>query len=217
MANTKDNNSESAFGAVFKQTAIIALISAAVTAAAHPLLILIGSKTELYDYEALRFILGSVYGWFLGVGNFAAMAITLVLLTSSATEKREGQKRAQAAYMGRLVVLLLFAVGGCFIPVFHPAAVLISLALTQFGIFLYSLTFKLVEANKRAKTEKNPRPAGEDAGEGAGENPGEGPDKEAGNDAGNDAGEDRVEPSASVPSDEESSTEEDEEDKRGQA
>ena len=110
MASGNETKNDSGIGVVVRQTAVIALISAAVVAAAHPLLILIGNNTELYDYVPLRFILGSVYGWLLGVGNFAAMAFTLVLLTSSAKERQEGQKRAQAAYMGRLVVLLLFVI-----------------------------------------------------------------------------------------------------------
>ena len=149
---------ETPAGAVFKQTLIVALISLAIVAAAHPLFILIGNKTDLYEYTPLRFILGSVYGWLLGVGNFLGMALSLIMLTKSTVDKQEGQKRAQAMYMGRLVVLLLFAVGGCFIPVFHPAAVLIALALTQFGIFAYSLIFKLSQARKQAATEKNPSP-----------------------------------------------------------
>ena len=158
MAETdKTNKNETPMGAVFKQTAAIALISLAIVAAAHPLFIVIGNNTELFDYVPLRFILGSVYGWILGVANFFAMALSLVMLTSSSTDRMEGQKRAQSAYMGRLVALLLFAVGGCFIPIFHPAAILISLALTQFGIFAYSLIFKLSEAKKQAKTEKNPQ------------------------------------------------------------
>lgn len=157
--NEKKNN-PGEYHDIVRQIILISVISAAIVAAAHPLLILIGNNSELYEYTPLRFILGSVYGWMLGVGNFIAMAVSLVLLTSAQSERREGQKRAQAAYMGRLVVLLFFAVGGCFIPVFHPAAVLISLALTQFGIFLYSLTFKLAEARKQAKTEHNP-PSGE--------------------------------------------------------
>ena len=155
MPKTKKNSTEGGFSDALRQILIIALISAAVVAAAHPLFILIGNNTDLFDYDPLRFILGSVYGWLLGVGNFAAMAVTLILLTSSSADRREGQKRAQAAYMGRLVAILLFAVGGCFIPVFHPAAILVSLALTQFGIFVYSLTFKLIEARKREKAEQS--------------------------------------------------------------
>ena len=150
---------ESSFSAVVRQSVIIAAIGAALVAAAHPLFLLIGSRTDLFDYEPLRFILGSVYGWLLGVGNFVGMAASLMMLTSSKSGRQEGQKRAQAMYMGRLVILLLFAVGGCFIPVFHPAAILGSLAVTQFAIFAYSLTFKLAEARKRAKTEKNPSDA----------------------------------------------------------
>ena len=153
---TQDN--DSGFRAVFRQSLILGVISAVLVALVHPLLILIGNNTDLYDYTPLRFILGSVYGWLLGIGNFVGMAASLIMLTSSKADRTEGQKRAQAMYMGRLVILLLFAVGGCFIPVFHPAAILVSLAATQFGIFAYSLTFKLAEAKKRAKSEKNPTP-----------------------------------------------------------
>ena len=155
---TAATDSDSGFRAVVRQSLILGAVSAVLVALVHPLLILIGNNTDLYEYSALRFILGSVYGWLLGIGNFVGMAASLIMLTSSKADRMEGQKRAQAMYMARLVVLLLFAVGGCFIPVFHPAAILVSLAATQFGIFAYSLIFKLAEAKKRAQTEKNPTP-----------------------------------------------------------
>ena len=154
-------NDESTVGAVIKQTTAIALVSLLLVAAVHPLLILIADKTDWFVYDSpLFYILGSLYGWLLGVANFVGMALSLVMMTSSPGGRQEAQKRAQAMYMGRLVVLLLFTVGGCFIPIFRPAAILLSLAATQFGIFIYSLIFKLREANRLSKLEKNPEPEG---------------------------------------------------------
>lgn len=135
------------FAPVFLQTGIVACIGAVLTAAAqfvYPLVI--------KEYVPLRFILGGVYGWLLGVLNFLGMALSLVLLTDAGSDRQEGQKKAQSMYMARLVVLLLLAVGGCFIPVFHPVAVLASLALTWTGITLYSFIFKTVEASRAKRS-----------------------------------------------------------------
>lgn len=158
---------ETAAGAVIKQTLIIGCISLVLVGAAQPLYILIGDHTTLYEYSALKFILGSVYGWLLGVGNFAVMAISLMMLTSTTTDRNEARKRAQTAYTGRLVGLLLFAVGGCFIPVFHPVAVLLSLALTQFGIFAYSFLYKMIDAKKNGETPAAPSDEAEEKNGGA--------------------------------------------------
>ena len=140
------------FAPVFLQTCIVAAIGAALTAGAQFIYPLVFKE----NYAALRFILGGVYGWLLGVLNFLGMGLSLILLTDSTTDKQEGQKKAQSMYMARLVVLLLLAVGGCFIPVFHPVAVLASLALTWTGVFVYSFIFKLVEAKRAPKAPQAP-------------------------------------------------------------
>ena len=147
------------FAPVFLQTCIVAAIGAALTAGAQFIYPLVFKE----NYAALRFILGGVYGWLLGVLNFLGMGLSLILLTDSTTDKQEGQKKAQSMYMARLVVLLLLAVGGCFIPVFHPVAVLASLALTWTGVFVYSFIFKIVEA-KRAPKETPAEPETPDGG-----------------------------------------------------
>ncbi len=135
--------------AVLLQTLAVAGIGLFLIAVAQPLYPLI-SKSGLFEYSSLRFILGSVYGWLLGIGNFFAMAVSLIFLTSSSNSQSEGQKKAQAMYMSRLVAVLLLAVGGCFIPVFHPAAILISLALTQFGISVYAMIFRMADRTGKA-------------------------------------------------------------------
>ena len=146
MSDRPGRANQNKLAPAFLQTGIVAAIG----------LVLSGAAQALYpvivpEYTAYKFILGGVYGWLLGVLNFLAMALSLVLLTESTTDRQEGQKKAQSMYMARLVILLLLAVGGCFIPVFHPIAVLASLALTWTGVFLYSFIFKLVEARKNAQ------------------------------------------------------------------
>ncbi len=144
---------QSGMGAVLKQTLIVALIGFVLALFAQ-FLYPAFARSGLFAYSPLRFILGGVYGWVLGVANFFAMALSLIMLTSGTADRQEGQKKAQAMYMGRLVTVLLFAVGGCFIPVFHPAAILFSLALTQAGISIYAMCFKLFEGRKEKEREE---------------------------------------------------------------
>lgn len=128
---------------VLKQTAWILLLSTVAVGVSLPLYYLI-SKGGFFQWSLMKFALGAVYGMLLGVGNFFAMALSMILLTATALDAKEGKARAQSSYLFRQFFVIGLAVVGCLIPIFHIVAVLGSLALTQLVVVIYSLIGSLV-------------------------------------------------------------------------
>ena len=147
------NERDSGFSAVLKQTLLILAISVFVVALAQPAFYLL-STTGIFEWSLLRFLLGSLYGMLLGVGNFFAMALSLVLVTATAADPKEGKAKAQSTYVFRQLVLVGLAVVGCLIPAFHIVAVLGSLALTQLVITVYALIGNVIALKKNPPVPK---------------------------------------------------------------
>lgn len=153
------NDRDSGFSAVLKQTLLILAISAVTVAVAQPFFYLL-STTGIFEWSLLRFLLGSLYGMLLGVGNFFAMALSLILVTATAANPKEGKAKAQSTYVFRQLILVALAVVGCLIPVFHIVSVLGSLALTQLVITVYALIGNVMALKKNppAMKEDEPQP-----------------------------------------------------------
>ena len=153
------NDRDSGFSAVLKQTLLILAISAVTVAVAQPFFYLL-STTGIFEWSLLRFLLGSLYGMLLGVGNFFAMALSLILVTATAANPKEGKAKAQSTYVFRQLILVALAVVGCLIPVFHIVSVLGSLALTQLVITVYALIGNVLALKKNppAMKEDEPQP-----------------------------------------------------------
>ena len=153
------NDRDSGFSAVLKQTLLILAISAVTVAVAQPFFYLL-STTGIFEWSLLRFLLGSLYGMLLGVGNFFAMALSLILVTATAANPKEGKAKAQSTYVFKQLILVALAVVGCLIPVFHIVSVLGSLALTQLVITVYALIGNVMALKKNppAMKEDEPQP-----------------------------------------------------------
>ena len=136
------NQSDNGFMTVVKQTLIVLAVASAVVLASLPVYYLV-SLSGIFEWNLLKIALGALYGMLLGVGNFFAMAISLVLLTASAEDGKQGRSKAQSTYMLRQLVLFGLAVVGCLIPFLNSVAVLVSLALTQLAIAGYALIGKM--------------------------------------------------------------------------
>ena len=149
------NQNDNGVLTVVKQTLLVLLFSAVVVGASLPVYYLI-STGGYFEWSLLKFALGSVYGMLLGVGNFFAMAISMILITASALDAKEGKVRAQSGYMLRLLFVVGFAVVGCLIPIFHIVSVLGSLALTQLVIVVYSLIGSLINMKKNPVSSPKP-------------------------------------------------------------
>ena len=141
------NNQDNGFSTVLKQTLIVLALSVVTVAIVQPVFCLL-SSTGLYEWSLPKFLFGSIYGMLLGVGNFFAMALSLILLTASAAEAKEGKARAQSTYLVRQLVLMGLAVVGCLLPIFHIVSVLGSLAVTQLVIALYALIGNVIALKK---------------------------------------------------------------------
>ena len=148
---------DSGFSAVLKQTLLILAISAVTVAVAQPVFYLL-STTGIFEWSLLRFLLGSLYGMLLGVGNFFAMALSLILVTATAANPKEGKAKAQSTYVFRQLILVALAVVGCLIPVFHIVSVLGSLALTQLVITVYALIGNVMALKKNPPAIKEDEP-----------------------------------------------------------
>ena len=105
------NQNDNGLLTVVKQTLIVLAVAAVVVAASLPVYYLV-SLSGIIAWDALRMILGAVYGMMLGVGNFFAMAVSLVLLTASAEDGKQGRAKAQSTYMLRQLILFGLAVVG---------------------------------------------------------------------------------------------------------
>lgn len=151
------NDRDSGFSAVLKQTLLILAISAVTVAVAQPFFYLL-STTGIFEWSLLRFLLGSLYGMLLGVGNFFAMALSLILVTATAANPKEGKAKAQSTYVFRQLILVALAVVGCLIPVFHIVSVLGSLALTQLVITVYALIGNVMALKKNPPAIKEDEP-----------------------------------------------------------
>lgn len=148
---------DSGFSAVLKQTLLVLAISAVTVAVAQPFFYLL-STTGIFEWSLLRFLLGSLYGMLLGVGNFFAMALSLILVTATAANPKEGKAKAQSTYVFRQLILVALAVVGCLIPVFHIVSVLGSLALTQLVITVYALIGNVMALKKNPPAIKEDEP-----------------------------------------------------------
>lgn len=140
---TNDNG----YVAAVKQTLIVLAMSFVAVAIAQPVFYLL-STTGIFRWSLTQFLLGSLYGMILGVGNFFAMAVSLTMLTATARDAKEGKARAQSVYLLRQLVLVGFAVVGCLLPIFHIVAVLGALALTQLVIAVYAFVGNLIAMKK---------------------------------------------------------------------
>ena len=138
---------DNGYAAVAKQTLVVLAMSFVAVVIAQPVFYLL-STTGIFEWSLSRFLFGSLYGMILGVGNFFAMAVSLVLLTATAQDAKEGKARAQSVYLLRQLVLIGFAVVGCLLPVFHIVAVLGALALTQLVIAVYAFVGNLISMKK---------------------------------------------------------------------
>ena len=149
------NQNENGYLVVLKQTLLVLAVSAVIVGASLPIYYLL-SGVGIFEWSLLKFSLGCVYGMLLGVGNFLAMSISLVLLTESVVDGKEGKLRAQSSYLLRQVLLVGLAIVGCLIPVFHPIAVLGSLVLTQIAITVYALVGKILLMKKTPPVSTEP-------------------------------------------------------------
>ena len=78
---------DNGYAAVAKQTLAVLAMSLVAVVIAQPVFYLL-STTGIFEWSLWRFILGSLYGMVLGVGNFFSMALSLVLLTATARDAK---------------------------------------------------------------------------------------------------------------------------------